>query len=100
MEFSAVGCSTYCTILSGYNVASIARLSAGAYQINFTTAMPDSYYAWSGSALMATTGGGANAVTVGTWLSDQQTASFLQMHAYTYTGWVGDPDRVSIMVIR
>lgn len=60
--------------------------------------MPDANYAWTGSALMATVG--ANAVTVGTWLSDKQTVPYLQFHAYTYVGQIYDPDRVSIIVIR
>lgn len=45
------------TLLKGYNVSNITRTAAGSYTITFATAMPDTYYTWSGGCGTTQVGG-------------------------------------------
>lgn len=45
------------TVIGSFNVSSVTRNSTGNYTVNFTTAMPNSNYAWSSSCLSNDTSG-------------------------------------------
>ena len=65
---------------ASYNVSSVTRTSTGQYTINFTNAFVDANYVWAGNALS----GSANAVILGNWSSNTNTASAAQITAFNY----------------
>ena len=68
------------TINGQYNVSSVTRTSTGQYTINFTNAFVDANYVWSGNVL----NGSGNALILGNWSSNTNTASAAQITAFNY----------------
>jgi len=81
------------------NVSSITDNGTGQYTVNFTTAMQDANYAWSGSSNYGSGGTGNTAVTVEGSVFAPQTASALAV--WTKRGSaIGDVASVLIAVFR
>lgn len=53
------------TIQASVNVSSVSRTGTGLFQVNFTTAMPDTNYVISGSAQLGTDNAGTNTLNLG-----------------------------------
>jgi hypothetical protein len=89
------GTSTVSIRASG-NVTSITDNGTGDYTVNFTTAMPDANYAWSGSATNA-----ANSnIVMGQNAPTAPTASALRINTAQAAVAIADMQYVSISVFR
>jgi hypothetical protein len=80
------------------NVSSITDSGVGMYTVNFTTAMQDANYAWSGSS--KTDGTGMRAVTLQNGFSSDQLAASLSIEAINNLGSRIDAQLVTIAVFR
>jgi hypothetical protein len=83
------------------NVSSITDNGTGDYTVNFTTAMPDTNYAWGGSG--SADGNATNGTFVGfgptvTYSITKNTSNFRFIHQESIT--VRDGSQISIMVFR
>jgi hypothetical protein len=87
------------TILGSGNVSSITDGGTGSYTINFTTAMPDANYSFSGAGKATHDGSTQSLPTLGQYNSGTKTASALQVQTKT-AGSNVDPTQVSVMVVR
>ena len=88
-------------IRRAFNVASITDNGTGNYTLNFTTAMTDANYAWSGSY------GADNSSTLGfiagvasVALATSKTASSLRINSAYGTGTANDIASVSVTIFR
>ena len=77
------------------NVSSITDSGTGDYTVNFTTAMPDVNYSWSGSAKSTTTNGWVNGNT-----STDQAAGSVRISCVTVGPAAFDPTFVNIAIFR
>lgn len=77
------------------NVSSITDNGTGDYTVNFTTAMPDANYSWSGACQVVTTNGWVNGNTNGV-----QIASALRIATVTAPIAGFDPSTVLIAIFR
>ena len=75
------------------NVSSITDVAAGNYLVNFTTAMPDSNYAYSVAS-------GRTAVPIGSGFSADMTTSYLRVSTVTDSGTNTDTDTISAVIFR
>lgn len=74
------------TVAASYNVSSVTRNATGDYSVNFTNALADANYSWSGSG-QDTNAGGLG--LIGAWVRSgvSPTASVLRI----YIGYSGGP---------
>ena len=77
------------------NVSSITDNGTGDYTVNFTTAMPDANYAWSGSSRATTTNGWINGNT-----SAAQTTTTLRVSSVTAPIAAVDASEILIAIFR
>lgn len=84
------------SILASFNVGSVVRTSGGHYTINFTSALTDANFAWSGSAKPAS---GNDIMTVSEAESSTNTSGSLYI-SIASSNTTEDPAYCSIMVIR
>lgn len=91
-------------IRASYNVSSITDVAAGDYQVNFTTPMADTSFAWAGSARIDNTATDANFPLVG---EARQTRAAGNIRIYTCfrsgattASTLQDCDVVSVAVFR
>jgi uncharacterized lipoprotein YddW (UPF0748 family) len=77
------------------NVASITDNGTGDYTVNFTTAMPDANYAWSGSSRATTTNGWINGGTPAA-----QTTTTLRVSSVTAPIVAVDASEILIAIFR
>jgi hypothetical protein len=80
-------------IRSSFNVSSITDGGVGIYTVNFTTAMPDANYSWSGLC-------GSPGVTNGLVLVATPLAASVPITAANTAFSVFDPTYVTVMVMR
>jgi len=81
------------------NVSSITDNGTGNYTVNFTTAMPDANYAWSGSARCPS----ANGTGIQEYITDSQTSSSLTVRVLQNASSLtqaSDGDIVRVSVFR
>ena len=92
-----------CSILASFNISSVSYNGAGSYTVNFTTAMPDSYYAVSGATSSPTGSNGPRFLDVGSGqYSDysKTTTAFNCQTVYPTNGAKYDSDYVYVVVNR
>jgi len=82
-------------IRADFNVSSITDNGTGDYTVNFSVAMPDANYSWSGSAKSTTTNGWVNGNT-----STDQAAGSVRISCVTVGPAAFDPTFVNIAVFR
>jgi hypothetical protein len=80
-------------IQSSGNVTSITRSSAGNYQVNFTTAMPDANYALAGS-------GNDNAALITTFGGTYSTTTARVLSVTSTNGSASDWTRIGVVILR
>jgi hypothetical protein len=86
------------SIRASGNVSSITDNGTGDYTVNFSTAMPDVNYAWSGSAKTDATG--MRAVTLTNGFSADQLAASLSIETIRDTGTRVDAQLVTVAIFR
>lgn len=74
------------TIAGAFNVSSVTRNGTGNYTINFTTAMPNSNYAFTGAAQ----DGGASTVYIHTGFYAAPTTTTFRSYVYNFGGTPSD----------
>jgi hypothetical protein len=79
------------------NVSSITDRGTGEYTVNFTTAMADANYSFSGAAGSSTT---VNGAFVEGPVRTAQTTSAIQIGILNHTGTFVDVDYVSSVIFR
>jgi hypothetical protein len=82
-------------IRAAYNVSSITDNGTGDYTVNFTTAMPDANYAWSGSSRSASSNGWINGNA-----AQAQTTTTLRISSVTAPISGVDASEILIAVFR
>jgi hypothetical protein len=92
-------------IRQSFNVSSITDNSTGDYTINFTTAMPDNSYAFSGGARIDAGGANADFPVVGanranTYLAGSLRINTVYRSSITNTATLQDPDIVAVAIFR
>ena len=92
-------------IRASYNVSSITDNAAGDYTVNFTTAMPDNSYAFSGGARIDAGGANADFPVVGanranTYLAGSLRINTVYRSSITNTATLQDPDIVAVAIFR
>ena len=81
------------------NVSSITDNGTGSYTVNFTTAMPDENYAFSGGARSNSDSGGTSGITASPSLSHIKTTSSIQFSTKRDTALI-DSTEVNIAIFR
>ena len=84
------------TIAAGGNVTSVTNPATGRYLITFTQAMPDTNYAWSGSANL-------NSLTVGGIVGESsttRTTTTLEVYVENDASTAVNPTSTNILVFR
>jgi len=80
----------------GYKVSSITDGGVGDFTLNFTTAMADTNYCWSGSALYTSTTLAGGIINIST---DTVSTTQLQVHAVNISAAIAvDSPRVAVQV--
>jgi hypothetical protein len=102
VNFNGQGTSSPFTIANGFiksafNVTSITDLSTGAYQINFTTAMQDENYVYSGAARDSNNSG--TMVTLGIGSTQTKANTSCQMR-FEENGSAYDSSDVAVVFFR
>ena len=86
-------------IRNSFNVSSITDNGTGDYTVNFTNAMPDANYVWTGSAQLGTSGN--NVWIVGNPSSAAPTTTAIRFKVTQATGFTNiDTDYVDIAIFR
>jgi len=92
-------------IRASYNVSSITDHGTGDYTVNFTTAMPDNSYAFSGGARIDAGGANTDFPVVGanranTYLAGSLRINTVYRSSITNTATLQDPDIVAVAFFR
>jgi hypothetical protein len=83
----------FCTIRASFNVTSVADVATGVYTVNFTNALPDANYSWSGLA-------GSPGVTNGLQILNTANASNVSIATVNTAFSVTDFNTITVMVFR
>jgi len=84
------------SVNNSFNISSITRNGTGDYTANFSTAMPNANYCFSGSGGKAT---GTSPLYALMPYTDAVTTSSIRFHCNYVSGTVEDPTTVSFMII-
>lgn len=84
---------------STFNVASVARLSAGRYRVNFAVPMPDANYCWFALA-RSSTNSSTQRVAIIRSTSDLKTSAYVDVACATTSASFADSTEINLVVYR
>ena len=86
-------------ISSGHNVASVTRLAAGRYRVNFASPFPDANYCWTALA-RSSVDSGQQRIAIVRASSDRKTAQYVDIACATGSSSFADSTEINLVVFR
>lgn len=86
-------------ISSGHNVASVTRLAAGRYRVNFASHFPDANYCWTALA-RSSVDSGQQRIAIVRASSDSKTAQYVDIACATGSSSFADSTEINLVVFR